>query len=131
MTAADETINIFVSHASEDQMAFKVKRTTALEKVVVAYCSRKGLDRNEIRFLYDGDRFKPDATIESLDIEQDDRLLLLLHYHSHMFDCDNTTVSSEQHHIDKHMLVACYRRIEGFVQQVGGGGASDTKHVVF
>ena len=118
MTAADETINIFVMHASEDQMAFKVNRSTALEKAVVVYCSRKSLDRNEIRFLYGGDRFKPDATIESPDIEEHDRLLLLLHHHSHIFDCNNTMVLSEQQHIDKHMLVVYYGRIEGFVQVV-------------
>jgi small ubiquitin-related modifier len=37
-----------------------------------AYCSRQGLPANQVRFLYDGERLKDDATPAVLNMEDQD-----------------------------------------------------------
>ena len=68
-----DIICITVVCAGEDNMLFNVRKSTTLEKVVMAYCARKGLNRAELRFLFDGDRFSKEDTIGSLDLEDNDR----------------------------------------------------------
>jgi len=68
-----DIIGITVVCTGEDEMVFNVRKTTTLEKIVTAYCARKSLDRAHFGFLFDGDRFLKEDTMESLDLEDNDR----------------------------------------------------------
>jgi len=68
-----DIISITVVCTGESDMFFNVRKSTTLEKIVVAYCARKGLARGELCFLFDGDRFSKEDTIASLDVEDNDR----------------------------------------------------------
>jgi len=53
---------------------FKIKRTTALKKLMDAFCERQGKAPNSVRFLFDGSRVQPSDTPESLDMQDGDCL---------------------------------------------------------
>lgn len=54
----DEQINVRVVNQEGAEVFFKIKRTTALKRLMEAYCSRQGLSTTAVRFLYDGERLK-------------------------------------------------------------------------
>jgi small ubiquitin-related modifier len=45
-----------------------------MEKVFVAYASKKGVAPNSLRFLLDGDRIKGDQTPDDLDLQDGDQV---------------------------------------------------------
>ncbi len=51
---------------------FKIKRKTALKRLMEAYCQRQSLQMDQIRFLFDGTRLRENHTPEELDMEDDD-----------------------------------------------------------
>ena len=53
-------------------MHFKVRPSTKFSKVFDAYCQRKALQPNAVRFLMDGERLRPDQTPEEMDMEDGD-----------------------------------------------------------
>lgn len=53
--APAEHLNIKVTD-NNNEVFFKIKRSTKLEKLMKAFCERQGKDLNTVRFLYDGDR---------------------------------------------------------------------------
>lgn len=53
--ANSEHLNIKVTD-NNNEVFFKIKRSTKLEKLMKAFCERQGKDLNTVRFLYDGDR---------------------------------------------------------------------------
>jgi small ubiquitin-related modifier len=55
-----------------NEVYFKIKGTTPMRKLIETYCSRQAVSVSAIRFLYDGQRVQPDATPNSLDMEEDD-----------------------------------------------------------
>lgn len=67
-----ERINLRAVTQDGDIVAFKVRTTTPLGKLINAYCVRKGIVPNSVRFLYDGKRITPDSTPEFLRMEDDD-----------------------------------------------------------
>lgn len=56
------------------QVTFKVKRTTRFEKIIQAFCSRKAVDPQQVRFIYDGQRILPSQTPADFDMENDDTI---------------------------------------------------------
>ena len=54
------------------EVYFKIKRRTKLEKLMTAYCNRLGQSIDSVRFLYDGERVKPEKTPMDLGIEDGD-----------------------------------------------------------
>jgi len=66
------TIQLRVVNQDGNEVVFKIKKQTALRKLIEAYCSRQGLDMNAIRFLYDGNRIQPDQTPKELEMEDND-----------------------------------------------------------
>ncbi|PNW72395.1 hypothetical protein CHLRE_16g675637v5 [Chlamydomonas reinhardtii] len=67
-------INLVVKDQTGNEVHFKVKMKTRLEKVFNAYCNKKGVDTASVRFLFDGNRAKPDSTPEALGMEDGDVL---------------------------------------------------------
>lgn len=54
------------------EVYFKIRKSTPLRRLMEAYCNRQGLQTANVRFLYDGERLKDDATPEALSMEDND-----------------------------------------------------------
>lgn len=53
-----EHLNIKVTD-NNNEVFFKIKRTTALKKLMDAFCERQGKTLQSCRFLFDGQRVQP------------------------------------------------------------------------
>ncbi|EPE03218.1 ubiquitin-like modifier [Ophiostoma piceae UAMH 11346] len=71
--AASEHLNIKVTD-NNNEVFFKIKRTTKLEKLMSAFCERQGKTLNSVRFLFDGQRVQPTDTPDSLEMQDSDTL---------------------------------------------------------
>ncbi|CAF9905676.1 MAG: hypothetical protein GOMPHAMPRED_003316 [Gomphillus americanus] len=71
--APTEHLNIKVTD-NNNEVFFKIKRTTTLKKLMDAFCDRQGKMPNSVRFLFDGDRVQPNDTPESLEMQDGDTL---------------------------------------------------------
>ncbi|ORZ00434.1 ubiquitin-related domain-containing protein [Syncephalastrum racemosum] len=71
---ATEHINIKVVGSDQNEVFFKIKRTTPLRKLMDAYCERQGKAAGSVRFLYDGNRVMPQNTPQELDMDDGDSI---------------------------------------------------------
>lgn len=69
-----EIIQIRVLDQEDQEVLFKIKKSTALKKMMDAYCERKGIDRRAIRFAFNGDRINDSSTPKELGIEDGDTI---------------------------------------------------------
>lgn len=60
-----EHLNIKVTD-SNNEVFFKIKRTTQLKKLMDAFCERQGKSLQSVRFLFDGQRVNPTDNPESV-----------------------------------------------------------------
>lgn len=60
-----EHLNIKVTD-NNNEVFFKIKRTTQLKKLMDAFCDRQGKDPRSCRFLFDGQRVNPTDNPESV-----------------------------------------------------------------
>lgn len=60
-----EHLNIKVTD-NNNEVFFKIKRTTALSKLMNAFCDRQGKQLSSVRFLFDGARVQPTDSPESV-----------------------------------------------------------------
>lgn len=60
-----EHLNIKVTD-NNNEVFFKIKRTTKLEKLMSAFCDRQGKSLNSVRFLFEGQRVQPSDTPDSV-----------------------------------------------------------------
>eukprot|EP00051_Salpingoeca_urceolata_P032136 m.14441 g.14441 ORF g.14441 m.14441 type:complete len:94 (+) comp4799_c0_seq1:1404-1685(+) len=67
-------INLKVLAQDNTEVHFKIKRSTPLKKLMDAYCSRQGLDKQNVRFMLDGQRINDTDTPETLDMEDNDAI---------------------------------------------------------
>eukprot|EP00729_Bicosta_minor_P008130 gene8130-10044_t len=70
----DETkfINLKVMSQDKTEVHFKIKRTTPMLKLKKAYCKRQGIQIDHVRFLFDGDALADGETPDSLEMEDND-----------------------------------------------------------
>ncbi|KAL9046275.1 MAG: hypothetical protein Q9214_000854 [Letrouitia sp. 1 TL-2023] len=68
-----EHLNIKVTD-NNNEVFFKIKRTTALQKLMNAFCERQGKDFKTVRFLFDGARVNPTDSPDSLEMADGDTL---------------------------------------------------------
>ncbi|KAL8822656.1 MAG: hypothetical protein Q9191_006610 [Dirinaria sp. TL-2023a] len=68
-----EHLNIKVTD-NNNEVFFKIKRTTALSKLMNAFCDRQGKQMATVRFLFDGARVNPTDSPESLEMQDGDTL---------------------------------------------------------
>lgn len=54
-----EHLNIKVTD-SNNEVFFKIKKDTKLNKLMKAFCERQGKAQQSVRFLFDGQRVNPD-----------------------------------------------------------------------
>jgi len=71
--AQTEHLNIKVTDGA-NEVFFKIKRTTALKKLMDAFCERQGKSPSSVRFLFDGNRVQPTDSPDSLDMSDGDCL---------------------------------------------------------
>ena len=69
-----EQINLKVMGQDGNVVQFKIKKHTALKKLMSTYCERAGLDMQTIRFTFDGNRIKDSDTPKDLDMEEGDTI---------------------------------------------------------
>nr|CCA24509.1 small ubiquitinlike modifier (SUMO) putative [Albugo laibachii Nc14] len=69
-----EAITIRVKDQSGEEMFFRVKLVTKMEKVFEAYAERKNIDVTALRFLLDGTRISGDQTPKMLELEDQDQI---------------------------------------------------------
>ncbi|CAD6578639.1 MAG: hypothetical protein TREMPRED_002237 [Tremellales sp. Tagirdzhanova-0007] len=67
----DNTLNIKITSTDGNEVFFKIKRTTKLNKLKAAYADRVGADAASIRIL-------DDQTANDLDLEDGDSIEVLL-----------------------------------------------------
>lgn len=60
-----EHLNIKVTD-NNNEVFFKIKRTTALSKLMNAFCERQGKALSSVRFLFDGARVNPQDSPDSV-----------------------------------------------------------------
>ncbi|KAF2800067.1 ubiquitin-like protein-like protein SMT3 [Melanomma pulvis-pyrius CBS 109.77] len=68
-----EHLNIKVTD-NNNEVFFKIKRTTQLKKLMDAFCDRQGKNIASVRFLFDGQRVQPTDNPETLDMQDGDTL---------------------------------------------------------
>ncbi|KAL1586917.1 hypothetical protein WHR41_04214 [Cladosporium halotolerans] len=68
-----EHLNIKVTD-NNNEVFFKIKRTTQLKKLMDAFCDRQGKQFHSVRFLFDGTRVNPTDNPEMLDMQDGDTL---------------------------------------------------------
>jgi small ubiquitin-related modifier len=70
--APDDSINLRVMSQNGSEVYFKLKKTTPLSKLMDTFCQRQGLNPDDCRFLYDGNRVRGEQTPKSLEMEDED-----------------------------------------------------------
>ena len=75
----DEIITIRFIDQSGDEMFFKIRKSTKLEKAISAYLQRRGVSRDALMFMFDGMKFCSDiCTPRSLGMEDNDQIDVML-----------------------------------------------------
>ena len=62
-----EHLNIKVTD-NNNEVFFKIKRTTPLSKLMNAFCERQGKSLQTVRFLFDGDRVRAEDSPASVSL---------------------------------------------------------------
>ncbi|KAK4128254.1 ubiquitin-like protein [Parathielavia appendiculata] len=70
---ASEHLNIKVTD-NNNEVFFKIKRSTKLEKLMTAFCERQGKTLASVRFLFEGQRVQPTDTPDTLEMQDGDTL---------------------------------------------------------
>ncbi|KAJ3045567.1 hypothetical protein HDV00_009224 [Rhizophlyctis rosea] len=70
----DKLITIKVRYYDDVQMAFKIKPTYPMKKLMEKFCERRGTQFENTKFLYDGQRLTGDETAEGLAMEDEDSI---------------------------------------------------------
>jgi len=71
-------LEIKVTGQDGNEVNFKIKASAPLKKLMEAYCDRQGKSLAAIRFMFDGNRLRPDQTPEQLEMENGDSIDALL-----------------------------------------------------
>lgn len=72
-----EHLNIKVTDGN-NEVFFKIKRTTQLKKLMDAFCDRQGKAPNSVRFLFDGTRVQGGDSPESVSVSSSSSFYILL-----------------------------------------------------
>jgi len=68
-----EDLNIKVTDGN-NEVFFKIKRSTKFNKLMNAFCERQGKDPKATRFLFEGTKVKPDDTPDILEMQDGDQI---------------------------------------------------------
>ncbi|XP_013358799.1 PREDICTED: small ubiquitin-related modifier 2-like [Chinchilla lanigera] len=73
-TENNDPINLKVAGQDGSVVQFKIKRHTALSKLMKAYCERQGFSVRQIRFQFDGQPINETDTPAQLEMEDEDAI---------------------------------------------------------
>jgi small ubiquitin-related modifier len=62
-------VNIKVVDSDQNEIYFKIKKTTPLRKLMDTYCEKQGKQQNTVRFNFDGMRLNANQTPEQVSVE--------------------------------------------------------------
>jgi len=65
-------IQLRVRNTQGGEVQFKIKKSSALKKLMEHYCNRVGVRQTEVRFMVDGERIQATDTPDGLGLEDDD-----------------------------------------------------------
>ena len=71
---AENTLTLTVSDQHGAKTFFKIRSDTRLGKVFNAYSKRRGVEKETLRFTFEGARIEEDDTPAGLDIEEGDMI---------------------------------------------------------
>lgn len=74
----NDRISLRIVGQDGGEVYFKVRSNTPFHKIAKAYCDRKGVSAQSIRFLFDGQRINDDDNAEKLGLQDDDVIDALL-----------------------------------------------------
>lgn len=69
---APQVISIKVRSQHGEEVFFKIKPHTVMEKVIKAFAERIGTDQSSIRLTFDGQRILPTQTAAELELQDND-----------------------------------------------------------
>lgn len=69
-----EHINLKVTGQDGSVVHFKIKKNTALRKLMAAYCDRTGIKMESTRFRFDGQPINETDTPSALEMEEGDSI---------------------------------------------------------
>lgn len=69
---------IRVVNQNGNELFFKVRPTTSVQKLIDAYCKRMSTSASAVRFMVDGERMVGDKTISDYDLKEEDIVDVLL-----------------------------------------------------
>ncbi|XVE78101.1 hypothetical protein DITRI_Ditri13aG0116900 [Diplodiscus trichospermus] len=77
----DQSAYIHLKVKSQDgnELFFKIKRSSQLKKLMIAYCDRRSLDLGAVAFLFDGRRIRGEQTPDEMEMEDGDEIDAMLH----------------------------------------------------
>ena len=67
-------VHVKTNEPQDNQVEFKIKKSTTMGKWMLDYCRRHGLQASQVRFMIDGERIAPDHTAEKLGLENNDTI---------------------------------------------------------
>jgi len=70
---ATEHLNIKVTDGN-NEVFFKIKRSTKLDKLMKAFCERQGKDPKSARFLFEGQKVQAGDTPDTLEMQDGDSI---------------------------------------------------------
>uniref|UniRef100_A0A6M2DJT7 Small ubiquitin-related modifier n=1 Tax=Xenopsylla cheopis TaxID=163159 RepID=A0A6M2DJT7_XENCH len=71
---SDEHINLKVLGQDNGIVQFKIKKHTALRKLMNAYCTKAGLSMQVVRFRFDGQPINESDTPATLEMDEGDTI---------------------------------------------------------
>lgn len=92
---AELPITIKVRDQSGEEMFFKVKKGTAMKKIMQTFAERKGVSVESLRFSIDGERVNEGDTPKMLEMEDGDQIDVLLTQLGGGLDGNNDTDETE------------------------------------
>lgn len=67
-----QALQLVVKDQAGTEVHFRVKTKTKFEKIISAYCQKKGLDSKALRFVHEGTRIHGQQTPEELGMEDNE-----------------------------------------------------------
>ncbi|KAL8094481.1 small ubiquitin-related modifier 2-like [Apium graveolens] len=68
----EKFITLTVKGQDDSEVYFQIKRSSQLRKLMIAYCERKLVEINSIRFIFDGKCLREEQTPNELEMENGD-----------------------------------------------------------
>ena len=74
--ASGSNLTVRVVTPDGDEIYFKCKSTTPLQKLMTAFCNRQGVSPDSVRFVFDDKPIGPNQTPQELEMEDGDDIFV-------------------------------------------------------